>query len=196
MEKPVTEVNHLAHLFLADDTVDSILGNLSGDFVRGRIERQPEHLREGIVRHRKVDAFTDSHPAVIASKRRLYPQFGHYAPVIVDIFYDHLLARSFHHYRAETLDDFTGRMYRILGENQGRMPEVMRRVTQRMAAENWLTSYATLEGITLALRHISTRLSRPCALETSVPLLQKHFSEFDGEFHAFFPEVMALVGKT
>lgn len=188
-------MNHLAHLLLADDNVDSILGNLAGDFTRGRIDKLPEHLRDGIRRHRKVDAFTDSHEMVLRSKRRLSPEFGHYAPVIADIFYDHLLARSFERYSHEDLTTFAGRMYRILGANESRMPGLMSHVTRRMAAEDWLTSYATHDGITLALAQISRRLSRPCKLETSVPLLERHLDDFDREFQSFFPELVHHVAK-
>jgi len=188
-------MNHLAHLFLADDDVDSILGNLAGDFVRGRIEKQAEHLRDGIARHRRVDAFTDSHASVLSSKRRIATQFGHYAPVIVDLFYDHLLAGSFQEFSGETLPAFARRMYAILMANHDRMPEVMKFVTARMAADDWLTSYASLDGIAFALSRLSRRLTRPCALEESVPMLRAHYSDFDREFRRFFPDVMKLVGK-
>ncbi len=57
-------MNHLAHLFLAGDSAESLIGNLSGDFVKGILgDRFSPGIREGIAQHRSIDAFTDSHPA-------------------------------------------------------------------------------------------------------------------------------------
>src|SRR5213076_3593658 len=100
-------MNYLAHLFLAEETAESLIGNLAGDFVKGAIgDRFPPAVAEGIRHHRRVDAFTDSHPSVAAFRRVLIPEHGHYARVIADVFFDHFLAIDFTRYWPEPLDAF------------------------------------------------------------------------------------------
>ncbi|HEY8849554.1 MAG TPA: DUF479 domain-containing protein, partial [Thermoanaerobaculia bacterium] len=103
-------MNYLAHLFLAGHSAESLIGNLAGDFVKGRLGDQfPPGIRDGIMLHRRVDAFTDTHPAVAAFRRVLIPDHGHYSRVISDVFFDHFLATSWSRYSEESLEAFLDR---------------------------------------------------------------------------------------
>src|SRR6266699_6732444 len=94
-----SEMNFLAHLFLAGNTPESLIGNLAGDFVKGQLhERFTPGIRAGIMAHRKIDAFTDTHPHVAAFRRVLIPEHGHYARVIADVFLDHFLSTNWSRY--------------------------------------------------------------------------------------------------
>src|SRR6476661_8265750 len=105
-------MNYLAHLFLAAETAESLIGNLAGDFVKGALgDRFPPAIAEGIRHHRRVDAFTDAHPSVAAFRRVLIPEHGHYGRVISDMFFDHFLAVDFSGYAQESLDAFLARVY-------------------------------------------------------------------------------------
>src|SRR5260370_33727436 len=105
-------MNFLAHLFLADETAESLIGNLAGDFVKGRLgDRFPPAIADGIRNHRAVDAFTDTHPSVAAFRRVLIPEQGHYARVIADIFFDHFLAVDFERWPGQPLDTCRSRCY-------------------------------------------------------------------------------------
>src|SRR5579885_1141988 len=78
-------MNYLAHLFLARDDAESLIGNLAGDFVKGPLrDRFTPGIRDGIMQHRHIDAFTDTHPQVAAFRRVLIPDHGHYARIISD----------------------------------------------------------------------------------------------------------------
>src|SRR5436853_1964297 len=122
-------VNYLAHLFLAEETPESLVGNLAGDFVKGRLgDRFPPAVAAGIRHHRRVDAFTDAHPAVAAFRRVLIPEHGHYARIISDVFFDHFLASDFERWAREPLDVFLARVFALIdsygGELPGRLPAV------------------------------------------------------------------------
>jgi acyl carrier protein phosphodiesterase len=188
-------VNYLAHLFLAESTAESLIGNLAGDFVKGRIgDTLPPGIAEGIRHHRRVDAFTDSHPAVAAFRRVLIPEHGHYARVIADVFFDHFLAVDFTRYARETLDAFLARVYATIDPHAATLPGHLRVVYPRMRDEGWLPSYRTIEGIGLALGGISHRLSRRPRLATATHFLADRHTraELDRLFHEFFPDVLAL----
>lgn len=187
-------MNYLAHLLLAEQTAESLIGNLAGDFVKGRIgEEVPPAIAAGIRHHRRVDAFTDSHPSVAAFRRVLIPEHGHYARVIADVFFDHFLAVNFTRYASEKLDVFLRRVYAAIDPYVDTLPGRLRFVYPRMRDEGWLDSYQTLEGIRLALGGISHRLSRHRQLAPAIHFLEDgHRATLEGLFHEFFPDVMAM----
>lgn len=187
-------MNYLAHLFLAGKSAESLIGNLAGDFVKGRIgDEFPTAIADGIRQHRRVDAFTDSHPSVSAFRRVLIPEHGHYARVIADVFFDHFLAIDFTRYASEPLDDFLRRVYAAIDPHIDELPGRLRLVYPRMRDEGWLESYQTIDGIRLALGGISHRLSRRPQLAPAVHFLEdRHRETLEQLFHEFFPDVMAL----
>jgi acyl carrier protein phosphodiesterase len=188
-------VNYLAHLFLAESTPESLIGNLAGDFVKGRIgDDVPPAIAEGIRHHRHVDAFTDSHPSVAAFRRVLILEHGHYARIIADVFFDHFLAVDFSRYSREPLAVFLNRVFATIDPHIDELPERLRVVYPRMRDEGWLSSYQTLEGIRMSLSGISHRLSRRPHLAPAVHFLvdRETRAVLAGLFHEFFPDVLAL----
>src|SRR5215210_8276537 len=116
-------MNHLAHLFLAGDDAESLIGNLSGDFVKGALgDRFPRGIRDGIMQHRAIDAFTDAHRATSAFRRVLIPEHGHYARVIADMFFDHFLSCRFDEYAGEPLEAFLARTFAIIDPHVDELP--------------------------------------------------------------------------
>lgn len=187
-------MNYLAHLLLAEQTAESLIGNLAGDFVKGRIgDDVPPTIAAGIRHHRRVDAFTDSHPSVAAFRRVLIPEHGHYARVIADVFFDHFLAADFTRYSSEPLDTFLRRVYTAINPRVDELPGRLRIVYPRMRDEGWLSSYQSLDGIRRALGGISHRLSRRPQLASAVHFLEDvHRAELERLFHEFFPDVKAI----
>src|SRR5712692_4283986 len=183
-------VNYLAHLFLAGPSAQSLIGNLAGDFVKGALgDRFPPEIAAGIRHHRRVDAFTDAHPAVAAFRHGLIPDHGHYARVISDVFLDHFLACDFERYGVQSLQSFLRRVYATIDQHVDDLPGRLRFVYPRMRDEGWVESYATLEGIHLALTNLSRRLSRRPHLETATHHLIDSRAELERLFRAFFPDV-------
>jgi len=186
-------MNHLAHLFLAGDDDESLIGNIAGDFVKGPLgDHYAPGIRAGIVMHRRIDGFTDSHPRVGAFRRVLVPEHGHYARVIADVFFDHFLASRFDEYAGESLDDFLRRVYARLDANLHRLPGALGVVYPLMRDERWLQSYVTTAGIHRALAGISRRLSRRPHLELATRQLTDSRDELEAHFRAFFPDVFAF----
>ncbi|HSP34237.1 MAG TPA: ACP phosphodiesterase [Thermoanaerobaculia bacterium] len=184
-------MNYLAHLFLAESTAESLIGNLAGDFVKGRLgDELRAGVRAGIVAHRKIDEFTDTHPAVGAFRRVVAAEHGHYARVICDVFFDHFLACDWNEYSSETLDDFLRRVFATLDPHVDEMPGHLRLVYPRMRDQGWLESYADVYGVAMALRGLSGRFSRPVRLEGAVHFLRDARGTLHAHFRQFFPEVV------
>lgn len=186
-------MNHLAHLFLAADTPESLLGNLSGDFVKGHLgDRFPDAVRAGIMEHRKIDEFTDTHPETAAFRRIIAAEQGHYAPVIADVFFDHFLASNWRDYSDETLESFLERVFSKLDPLVPAMPDGLKQVYPRMRDGRWLISYRRLGGIRTALSNMSYRFSRRPRLESAVHLLEDSRETLEQHFQRFFPEAIAF----
>ncbi|HVR40481.1 MAG TPA: ACP phosphodiesterase [Thermoanaerobaculia bacterium] len=186
-------MNHLAHLFLAGEDDDSLIGNIAGDFVKGPLaDRYTVEIRKGIQEHRRIDGFTDAHPSVGAFRRVLVPEHGHYARVIADVFFDHFLASRFEEYAGESLDAFLLRTFARLDANLHRLPGALGVVYPLMRDQRWLQSYATIDGIHRALSGISRRLSRRPQLQLATRHLVDSRDELELHFRAFFPDVVAF----
>ena len=153
-------MNWLAHLFLSEPDVEHRLGNLLADVVKGKARAAlPPGVLRGIACHQAIDAFTDSHPVVYRSKRRIGEEHGRFAGILIDIFYDHFLARDWSRYAAMPLEQFTAEVYTSFrGYVTGDLPEEARELLARMSEGDQLGSYRALGGIEAALRRLSRRL--------------------------------------
>ncbi len=155
-------MNYLVHLHLSDPDPEVRLGNLLGDWVKGRLSENdwPEGVLRGLRQHRAVDRHSVSSPAVRASKARIDDRFGILKPVLVDIFYDHLLAAHWEDYREQPLEDFAAGIYLLFERYRTLLPETFQPVGERMARYNWLLSYRNPEILPRVLERIGSRLSR------------------------------------
>jgi acyl carrier protein phosphodiesterase len=192
-------MNWLAHLLLSEPDVEHRLGNLLADVVKGKARAAlPPGVQRGIACHQAIDAFTDAHPVVHRSKRRLGEEHGRCAGILIDIFYDHFLARDWPHYAAVPLEQFTAEVYASFrGYATGALPAEARELLARMSDGDLLGSYRALAGIEAALRRLSrrleARLGRPFALERAVAELEAQYEAFGHDFAEFFPELRAHV---
>ncbi|UAW99305.1 DUF479 domain-containing protein [Halopseudomonas nanhaiensis] len=187
-------MNFLAHLYLGPRDPQRLLGSMLGDFVKGPIAGMelPPGVREGIWLHRQIDAFTDAHPQVGLSKARVSPLRRRYAGIMVDMFYDHMLARNWQRFEDQPLRQFTDRAYADLMSNQHLMPDNARRVISQMAAHDWLGSYARIESMHQALDNMARRFTRQTALPGAASELEADYEQFQQDFLAFMPEVTAF----
>ena len=186
-------MNHLAHLFLAAPGTESLIGNLSGDFVKGPLGDQfTPGIRAGIQQHRAIDAYTDAHPAAAAFRRVLTPEYGHYARVIADMFFDHFLALRFAEYGGQSLEAFLEHTFTTLDPHVAEFPERLRLVYPRMRDEGWLQSYRRIEGIHLALTNISRRFRREIRLAPATRHLTDSRSDLEALFDTLFRDVLAF----
>jgi len=187
-------MNFLAHLFLSGKDQDTIIGNFIGDSVKGSdFNNYPDSIKNGILLHRKIDYFTDNHPTVHKSKIRLRPKYRKFAPVIVDIFYDHFLASNWSEYHYETLNIYTQRIYSILTNQKQIFPNKAGKMLPYMIAGNWLYNYKDIKGIEWALKGMSRRTIFNSNMETAHIELEREKKEYQKEFNDFFPELVNYV---
>jgi len=167
-----------------------------GDFVKGRVDPDlSPAIRWGILVHRRVDSFTDAHAVFRCSKRRIRPEFRRFAGILVDLYYDHFLARQWARYSAVPLEDFSQAVYRILQERHHSFPPTMQRSMSYMVANELLQSYRELEGIARALQGIEGRLKRPSRLREAIADLEDNHQALADDFATFFPDLIRFVGQ-
>lgn len=184
-------MNYLAHLYLSEPDDDALLGSLMGDFVKGPLDgRHGAAVTHGIALHRRIDSFTDAHPVVRASKARVSPERRRYAGIMVDMFYDHFLARYWTEFSDEPLAGFTRRIYTLLARHDEALPERLRSMAPSMRQADWLGSYARIESIRTALDRMGRRLRRENRLLGSAEELEWNYDAFEQDFRAFFPQVI------
>lgn len=191
-------MNWLAHVFLSEPDVEFRLGNLLADIVKGR-DRQgmSAAFLRGTQCHQVIDAFTDYHPIAHRSRGRIRSEYGRFAGILVDVFYDYFLARSWDRYCPEPLEVFTGRLYADIQAHPLTLPEEACLSVARMIADDRLASYRTTEGIQTALRRVSARLSarlgKPFALEPALADLAANEQALTDDFAEFFPVLQLRV---
>lgn len=184
-------MNFLAHIFLSGGHDKIMVGNFIGDFVKGKsaMEKFETEIIRGIELHRAIDEFTDKHPIVSESKNRLRPKYRHYSGVIVDVFYDHFLAKNWKDYHPVPLPDFAAQAYNTLRSFDKILPEDVKYMLPYMVKGNWLLNYSKIEGIHQALSGMSRRTKFQSKMEEASEELYLHFDEFQKEFNQFFPEL-------
>lgn len=185
-------MNFLAHLYLSGDNPSILIGNFIGDFVKGKnlAEKVGSEIAKGIELHREIDFFTDQHPIVTESKKRLRPKYHHYSGVIVDVFYDHYLAKNWNDYHQELLPDYANRIYDLIQKHSAILPDRVNMMLPYMIKGNWLVNYAKPEGIHRALTGMARRTPFESKMDESISDLKENYEEFKTEFTTFFPELI------
>lgn len=189
-------MNYLAHLFLADNTDESRIGNLLGDFTRGSLDElaeiYPAELVLGIKMHRAVDRFTDSHPTFQEGRKLLHPSRSRLAGIITDIFHDHFLCLHWNSFSTIPLKKFTQEVYTALEQNPtwqaGRLADIL----PAMKKTNWLVNYGSIEGIHTTLQRIAQRSSRIQGISEGIIDLEKNYDEFNALFLKFMPQLISF----
>jgi acyl carrier protein phosphodiesterase len=183
-------MNFLAHIYLSGDDQDITIGNFIADGIKGRkYLNYPETLQKGILLHRGIDSFTDQHPIVKQSTKRLHKNHGHYSGVIVDIFYDHFLAKNWKKYHSQPLDQYVATFYELLDKNHEILPSRIQRMIPPMVSSNWLLSSARIEGISKILEQMSVRVKHTNNMHLAHLELDQFYTQFEAEFTSFFEEL-------
>ena len=186
-------MNFLAHIYLSGDNELITIGNFVGDGVRGnKYKLYPKDIQIGIQLHRHIDTFTDAHPLFRQCTKRLHKGYGHYSGVIVDIFFDHFLAKNWKTYSDIPLDVYISNFYRSLTKNIDILPPRFKRITPIMIEGNWLLSYARIEGIQTVLNGMNERTKGLSKMNEATKELIEHYAAFETDFTLFFEELIAF----
>ncbi|MGK7942064.1 MAG: ACP phosphodiesterase [Crocosphaera sp.] len=190
-------MNYLAHLLLAENTPESRIGNLLGDFVKGEIDIKKSSYNEAIIKgirtHYQVDCFTDKHKIFKQSKQRIYKSQGRFSPILIDVFYDHFLANHWHLFSSEKLETFADKIYVTLQKSHHLLPKKLQLVLPRIILENWLVSYGQIEGIQQTCKRLGKRIKRANNCAIAHQDLQANYQGLETDFLAFFPQVVKYV---
>lgn len=192
-------MNFLAHFHLAQPTDGSRVGALLGDFVRGTPEslrnQLPPEVVDGIILHRAIDRFTDSHEIFLRIKKLLSRPRRRFAGIIIDIYFDHFLAQLWSDFSKVPLQNFTAEIYDTLGRRADWLGPEVSEITRRMQDENWLGTYGTIPGLALTFRKVSQRRTFLTPLIGAEEDLTNHYQSFTTAFRSFYPEVMSFASE-
>lgn len=185
-------MNFLAHAHLAAISKTSITGSILGDFVKGDVSKLPysANIKQGVQLHRLVDTFTDSHDWVKELKSQLGQQ-RRYAGIVLDMIFDHQLAKDFSDYYHVPLVQFSQHVYQQLRHVDGPIPDRYQRLVSYMSANDWLNQYQDEDFVFRAMDGVGQRLSKPVVLSQSrdwfqrTNQLEQGFSDFYQELQDF-----------
>ena len=183
-------MNYLAHIYLSGDNDFLKIGNFMADSIRGnQYLNYPEEIKKGILLHRFIDTFTDAHPVYRKSKHRLHQKYGHYSGVIMDIVYDHYLAKNWLQYSDIDLEEYADNFYKLLQDNYEVLTDRVKGMLPYMMNGNWLVSYATLAGLEVILFQMDYRTQNRAHMQEAMVELAEFYTEFEDEFRLFFEDL-------
>ncbi|WP_238858601.1 ACP phosphodiesterase [Clostridium sp. YIM B02569] len=190
-------MNYLAHIYLADNSEENMLGNFLGDFVNKSLENEFEQsIRQGIIMHKKLDTFTDSHPDFMRSRKRISKNNRRLAGVLIDIFYDHFLAKNWRDYSSISLEDYADNFYKILRKFSYCLPDKLLRRMNYIIEENWLLSYKDIHGIQTAVDRIAIRFANTRhPLVNPIEELINNYEGLESDFKCFYPHAIDYSNK-
>jgi acyl carrier protein phosphodiesterase len=189
-------MNFLAHLYLSGNDEEVLIGNFIGDYVKGKeYLYYPEKMREGILLHRYIDTFTDKHPITKKSRQRLSPEYDKYSGIVIDIFYDYILASEWDKHYSGSLEEFVDDVYDILKRYYFTLPQGIKNWFPNFLRNNWLVTYSNIEGIELVLHRMSSRTSLPERTDYAIKVLKEQEQEIRDEFNVFFSIIKEYVKK-
>ena len=180
-------MNFLAHIYLSGDDDPIKIGNFIADSVKGKqLESFPEKIQKGILLHRHIDSFTDSHSIVKTSKKRLHKRYNHYDGVIIDILYDHFLAKNWTEYHHTPLKKYVNDFYDLINNYFDLLPDKTKYIMPYMISNNWLYNYRTIEGIENVLIGMNRRTKNRSQMHLAVNDLVEYYDDFNNDFTEFF----------
>lgn len=184
-------MNFLAHLVLSPKEKNFILGNLAADFLRGSEKKRiSESILSGISMHQFVDRFTDTHVLVKTSRGRLKNHFRLLSGVLVDVFYDHFLAKDFGQIANISPEEFCGYIYEILKSNMAALPPRLQHFVPIMIRDNGLFACRELEGIQAALNRINHKIKKKISIELAMASFRDIYGFIENDFRKFFPDLI------
>lgn len=191
-------MNLLGHAFLSFKDTEILCGNMMGDFVKGRkqLETFPAKIKAGLLLHRKIDDFTDHHPAVIKAKNIFRPDYRLYSGPIIDVIFDHYLANDPKYFQSEkTLFDFTQEIYRQLKEHKAYQPETFQRLYYYLEQEQVLYQYRTLKGLKTGLNRLSKRMLYSANDESAIKNAMRYYYELNQYYFDFMDDILIYAKK-
>lgn len=189
-------MNFLAHIYLSGNDTELQIGNFIADGIRGKDYLNfPERVSQGIMLHRNIDTFTDQHPIFKQTKKYFQPEYGLYSGIIVDMVYDHFLAKNWNDFHDQKLELFVDKFYNTLDFNYTILPQKTQLLLPIMKSENWLVSYKELEGLRNILIKMDNRMKNKSNMQNAIKDLTLNYKNIEQEFNLFFVHLIAYTEK-
>jgi acyl carrier protein phosphodiesterase len=186
-------MNFLAHIHLSGENELIKIGNFMADGIRGKqFENFPAAVQKGILLHRAIDTFTDAHPIFRKSTKKLHSRYHHYAGVIVDLYYDHFLAKNWSVFNTEKLEDYSARFYQSLLDNSEILTPKTQNLLPYMMEHNWLLSYQSVPGLERILSQMDHRTKNQSQMRFAGEELVAYYKDFEEEFFLFYNELQVF----
>ena len=189
-------MNFLAHIYLSGDSREILIGNFIGDYVKGKnITGYPDEVKQGIMLHRMIDSFTDSHSITRSSKKIIAEKYGLYAGIVVDIYYDHFLSANWDLYSEMPLREYIHDRYSLLDSGFSIFPAGVKSWFPYFIKSNWLETYIHFEGLNMVFKRMSYRTSLPDHSDYAVNQLKENYDFLKENFIDFFADMREMVQK-
>ncbi len=186
-------MNFLGHIFLTPEDDEILLGNFIADSVKGKPDTlYSGRIADGIRFHRAIDAFTDSHEVVKKGVERFRSTQGRYAPVVIDVIYDHVLASQWNQFHDVALEPFSLSVYARLAPHQSRFPARVKHYFPYMRSQNWLFNYQFQWGIKKSLEGLDTRSVNQTQMHLALDVYSEFETEFKNEFKLFIADAQIM----
>jgi acyl carrier protein phosphodiesterase len=183
-------MNFLAHIYLSGDDDLIRIGNFMADGIRGKdYLKYPEMVQKGILLHRAIDTYTDRHTVFRQGKHRLHETYHHYSGVLMDMYYDHFLAKNWSNYHAIPLEIYADAFYTLLKTNESILSPRTLKILPPMRTDNWLVKYATLDGLKDILTQMDWRTKNQSGIKNGMNELLNDYEMYQNEFGLFFEEM-------
>jgi len=187
-------LNYLAHIFLSGNDHQLQIGNFIGDFVKGsKFNAYPALIQEGILLHRKIDSYTDSHDVVKQTILLLRPTFGRYSGIIADMYFDYFLSVNFQTYSKKPLYLFACRFYFFAFLNYNQLPLKVKRFIFHFISTNRLYKYSSIDGLKRSLEIMAIHKVTALDPDKIIAFLLENHDELERKFHQFFPDLIEYV---
>ena len=189
-------MNYLAHVYLSGDHPQVALGNFIADHIKGKDYLNfPTSVQHGILLHRAIDTYTDAHPNFKRAAHLFFPTHRHYSRVLVDMYFDHLLARDWKHFHSSSLAIFASDFYEVLASHLHLLPASFEKISRIIREQDWFQCYATLTGMEHILTHMDRRTRFDAQLRASIPVFKTLQNDFEPLFLPFFRDLEAFVAQ-
>lgn len=187
-------MNYLAHIYLSGDNEEVVVGNFMGDYVKGQdLNNYPKAIKKGLILHRNIDTYTDTHQIVRKCKKCFIQKYRKYAGILIDIIFDHFLTQHWNKFNPEPLDIFVIKVNNILMSYYDIFPERVQFFIPSFIKNNWIKTYSKVEGIDLVLRRMSNRTTLPNETDWAMEQFRKNYKILGQQFMRYFPDIISYV---
>jgi acyl carrier protein phosphodiesterase len=189
-------MNFLAHIYLSGDSRELLIGNFIGDYIKGKeYEKYPPAIQEGILLHRHIDYFTDTHAITKSAKKLIRERYGLYAGIVIDIFYDHFLSANWDRFSEMPLKTYVRDRYRVLDSGFSMFPVGVKSWFPYFIKSNWLEAYTSFHGLVMVFKRMSYRTSLPDHSEYAVAQLEENYDLMNDYFDEFIMDLQTYVSQ-